>query len=211
LDSTDPVGVRRIRILLFETLFDGHTGASGVPKGFRGQVKPCRHDVEEAMHEHRGAHMWLLMLAAHRMAKEHGGALSEAEWPGEWTQAKRDAMEEADPMCMVVRKVVKDYVAKGQVVAKGETYEEEEGREVRAAVARVDSIKRSRLMNLIRSEAGRGGSHEMRGQSNAAKRRLNAEMEAHGYTFQDQDTTVHGVRVKDCYLGCMKLRDLEAF
>jgi hypothetical protein len=209
LDSTDPVGTGRIRILLFETLFEVSTGATGVPKGFSGRVKPGKHNVQDVMHAHRGPNMWLLLLAAHRLAKQHGGALSEAEWPAEWTQAKRDAMDEADPMCRVVRKVVRENVQRGWVLAKGEEYEDEQGQIVKAATDRVDFVKRSRLMRLVQEEAGQGRSLEMRGQAKAVKRMLDAEMEAHGYAYQERDTSLHGVRVKDCYLGCREMHELD--
>jgi hypothetical protein len=119
-------------------------------------------------------------------------------------------MEEADPMCMVIRKVVREHVERGWVVHRGDImFVGADGRDVRATEDRVDSIKRSRLLGYVRSEAGRGGSLEMRGQSTSAKRRLDAEMMALGYRYQDTDVTVMGVRVKDCYLGCREVQDAD--
>lgn len=122
MDSSSTVDLGRFRFICFETRFVTPTGA-GVPEGYDQRLlKEGREGVAAEMCAHRGAHMWRLLQAAHALASQHGGALSDADWPEDWKQLKETATSAADPLAQAVREVVLASVEQGVVVAKGGTY-----------------------------------------------------------------------------------------
>ena len=199
MDSSSAVDMGRFRFICFEVRFEAPTGAA-VPDSFDPKlVKKAEDAVVEKMQEHRGAHMWRLLQAAHELARDHGGALSDAEWPEDWRLLKQEAAEEADPLAGIVAGVVSRHVVKGAVVKEGEPCSVgPDGEPILAKQTIVDHIQRTDLSHIVAFEARQSN---IRPTAAEVKGRLDAHMALQGYKFV-VDTTRHGVKVKASYLGC---------
>ena len=162
-------------------------------------MRAAEDSVIEKMQDHRAAHMWRLLEAAHALARDHGGALSDADRPEEWKLLKQEAAAEADPLADIVAQVVRENVVPCVVVKEGAQLPDGQP----ATRTTVDFIQRTALSRLVPFAVREAG---MRPQSAAnIQNRLDARMAAQGFKFV-ADTTRHGVPVKQSYMGC-KLRD----
>jgi hypothetical protein len=208
MDSSKAVEVERMRVICFEVRFFTNTGA-GVPEDYdKTLVKKGEDRVAMNMMKHRGAHMLRLLQAAHVLARDYGGALTQQQWPEEWNLLREEVAADADPQLEHVRKTLEPLVEPGLLVKKGEQYTDYNGKTMVAKNAPVvDKITLQDLVTLVTR-----GRDVPRAANNKSVKAADWKVKVQAYMVKERgfkfakDTTVCGENVKLSFVGCRLVR-----